>query len=197
METEQETTQAEMAPIIKKVTYGDWFLGVASFTESSFLPILIDPFILAMTLAKPERWLKYAVVAGVTSVLGGLFGYFLGAVFFDLVGERLITYYHMEDSFVKASEAMNDGAFWFTLLGAFTPIPYKLTAIVGGVLHINILSFILASIIGRFGRFLIVAYLCHKFGEYALARFSKRFALTTLALCGGIALYALMLYMKS
>lgn len=180
-----------------KATYGEWFLGLISFTESSFLPILIDPFLLAMTLAKPHHWVRYILIAGTTSVLGGIFGYLIGAVFFELIGMKIVTLYHLEGLFAKASEAMNEGAFWFTLLGAFTPIPYKLTAIAGGMLHINIVSFILASIIGRFGRFILVGYVCHKFGEYALARLSKRFTLVTLAVLAGVAFYATMLYLKS
>lgn len=180
-----------------KATYGDWFLGLISFAESSFLPVLIDPFLLAMTLAKPHHWVRYILIAGTASVLGGIFGYLIGAVFFDLIGTKIITLYHLENLFAKASEAMNEGAFWFTLLGAFTPIPYKLTAIAGGMLHIHIASFVLASIIGRFGRFILVGYICHKFGEYALARLNKRFALVTFAVCAGVALYAVMLYLKS
>lgn len=198
-ETNQATEANVEAGVVKKEkkTYGEWFLALVSFTESSFLPILIDPFLLAMTLARPHHWIRYTLVAGTASVIGGLFGYLIGAVFFDLIGTRLIAFYHLEHAFTVASEAMNDGAFWFTLLGAFTPIPYKLTAIVGGMLHINIFVFILASIIGRFGRFVLVAYVCHAFGEYALKRFSKRFTLVTLAVVGGICFYALMLFLKS
>lgn len=189
---ETESTERGKKP---NATRGEWFLGTVSFTESSFLPVLIDPFLLAMTLAKPKSWFRYFVIASVFSVLGGLFGYLIGAVFFELIGVKLIAFYHLEEMFEKASIAMNDGAFWFTLLGAFTPIPYKLTAIVGGMLHINIVSFILASVIGRFGRFFLVAYFCHKFGEYALARFSKRLTLTTIAVLGGITLYVFILYL--
>lgn len=172
----------------------DWSLGLISFTESSFMPILTDPFLLGMTIARPRLWLRYTIIAGVTSVLGGLFGYLLGAVFFDLVGERIIAFYHAEELFEKTALKLNEEAFWFTLIGAVTPIPYKLVAIVGGVLHINLLSFIVASIIGRFGRFIIVCYLSSKFGEYAFQKFNRRFTVFTLAILAGLGLYVFMLF---
>lgn len=196
MYQEDESVIQKVESVATKRSYGDLLLGIASFTESSFLPILIDPFIVGMTLAKPEKWLRYTIIAGVASILGGLFGYMLGAVFFEYVGVKIIAFYHLEELFQKTSVAMNEGAFWFTLLGAFTPVPYKLTAIAGGMLHINIMSFLLASVIGRFGRFIIVAYVCKTFGAYVLSRFTKRFTLVTIACVAGALLYIVMLYLK-
>ena len=174
--------------------YADVSLGLISFVESSFFPIITDPFLVAMTIAKPHKWRRYALIVSITSILGGLFGYFLGAVFFDVVGERLIAFYHAESLYETTVASMQSGAFVFTLIGALTPVPYKLVAIVGGVLHINILSFIIASILGRSVRFFLVTYISYKFGELALARFNKHLKIVTIAIVAGIALYLLMLF---
>jgi membrane protein YqaA with SNARE-associated domain len=187
-------TEKEKKPI--KQIHADAFLGTASFLESAFLPILIDPFLVAMTIAKPQHWLRYALIAGITSIFGGLFGYLLGAIFFEFVGERLIAFYGAEDLFEKTVISMNNGAFFFTLIGAFTPVPYKLVAIVGGMLHINIFAFILASIIGRFGRFIMVTYISYRFGEYALRQFKKRLGIITIAIIVGILCYSAILFIQ-
>lgn len=189
---EEETPKTSEKKTFKQA-HADWTLGLISFTESAFMPILTDPFLLAMTIAKPHLWIRYTVIAGVTSVLGGLFGYFLGAVLFDLVGADIIAFYNAESLYEKTVVSMSEGAFWFTLIGAFTPIPYKLVAIVGGVLHINILTFIIASIIGRFGRFVLVTYISYKFGAYALKQFNKRLTLITIAVLAGLGAYVVML----
>ncbi|MCD5382288.1 MAG: VTT domain-containing protein [Candidatus Pacebacteria bacterium] len=179
-----------------KETYADWTLGAVSFTESSFLPILTDPFLVAVTLAQPRRWVWYVVLTTVTSVLGGLFGYMLGAVFFDVIGERIVAFYSLESVFEKTVVSLDNNAFLFTLIGAVTPIPYKLVAIVGGLTKINIPLFIVASIIGRALRFGLVGYITKTFGEYALAVFTRRFGFATVAIVCGVGAYALMVLVK-
>jgi membrane protein YqaA with SNARE-associated domain len=171
----------------------DWSLALISFTESAFLPILTDPFLLGMTIAKPKLWLRYTVIAGVASVLGGLLGYLIGALFFDTLGQPIIDLYNMQSFYDGTAALLDKGAFLFTFIGAVTPLPYKLVAILGGVFQINIFAFILASVIGRFGRYLIVAYISYRFGEYALERFNMKIKLATIAIIAGILLYVAML----
>jgi membrane protein YqaA with SNARE-associated domain len=173
--------------------YVDWWLGIISFTESSFLPILVDPFLVAMTLARPKCWSRFIMIASVTSVLGGMFGYLLGAVFFELIGVKIVAFYNLEEVFARTVTAADDNAFYFTLIGAFTPIPYKLVALAGGFLKINILLFILASIIGRFARFAIVGYITKQFGDHALHIFKRRFGVMTVALVCGVGAYFVLL----
>lgn len=179
---EEKIEEKELYRKVKKrfsQKHVDWSLGLISFTESSFLPIITDPFLVAMTLARPKCWTRFIMIAGITSVLGGLFGYLLGAIFFDLIGVKLISVYHLEEVFDKTVVAVDKNAFYFTLIGAFTPVPYKIIALVGGFLKINIFLFILASIIGRFARFAIVGYITKHFGEHALRVFSRRFIITS------------------
>jgi len=150
-------------------------LGVLSFLESTILPIILDPFLVMITLARRESWKRYSLIAAVTSVAGGAAGYLLGVLFYDFLGERLVALYHLEHAFLTTTELFNGSVFWVTLVGAVTPIPYKIFALAGGVLHVNFPLFIAASIVGRFARFFLVGYITYRFGEHALRLFSRRF----------------------
>ncbi|NCN52754.1 DedA family protein [Candidatus Parcubacteria bacterium] len=191
--TKQQTQDApvsDKAPSIFHGRRGEWFLGLISFTESSFLPVIVDPFLLAATLGTPRLWFRYAMIAIVTSVLGGLFGYAIGAVFFDYFGARMIEIYSLENLFQKTVEAFDSNAFLFTLLGAVTPIPYKLVAVVGGFLKISLWQFVLASIIGRGVRFILVAYIVKNYGQRMMDRFNVRLRTIMISMVVLVVLYA-------
>lgn len=142
-----------------------WWLGVISFVESSFFPIPPDPFLLVSTCLKPEKWWKYALLISITSVLGGLFGYIIGYYFFDLFGQKIVSLYNLESQFEQVGKLFNQTAFWSIFVSAFTPIPYKIFTIAGGFFRIDLITFIIASTIGRSMRFFLVAFLAKIFGK--------------------------------
>jgi membrane protein YqaA with SNARE-associated domain len=142
-----------------------WWLGLISFLESSFFPIPPDPFLLVSTCLKPEKWWKYALIISITSVLGGIFGYAIGYYFFDLFGQKIINLYSLEKHFQTVGGLFEKNAFISILISAFTPIPYKIFTIAGGFFKINIITFIVASILGRSSRFFLVAFLAKLFGK--------------------------------
>lgn len=166
----------EDTPIIKK-TYverwiekkGDkqlpWWLAVISFVESSFFPIPPDPFLLVSTCLKPEKWWRYALAISIASVFGGLLGYVIGYYFFDLFGQKIVSLYSLENQFKQVGELFEQNAFWAIFVSAFTPIPYKIFTIAGGFFRIDIVTFIIASLIGRSMRFFLVAFLAKLFGK--------------------------------
>lgn len=148
--------------------HADWVLAAVSFTESVFAPILIDPFLVALILARRERWVRYIVIATLSSVLGGLVAYFLGLLFFEYVGAWLITMYGFEEQFLYVSEKLDSNGFVFVLLGALTPIPYKLVAIASGVGQINVVTFLFASVVGRALRMGLVGGATYLVGPHAI-----------------------------
>lgn len=160
----------------------EWMLALISFTESAFLPIITDPFLVMMTLAKRERWLRYSIIVSAASVAGGIAGYFIGMLFFDFIGARLVALYSLEEEFARTASLFNSGVFWVTLFGAVTPIPYKIFALVGGLLQVAFLPFVLASVVGRTARYILVSYITYRFGEYALQMFSRRLSYLTILL---------------
>ena len=166
--------------------FATWFLAFISFIESVFAPILIDPFLIALTMAHQERWRWYIAVSVTASVVGGIVAYYLGALFFDTVGTQIIEFYNLEERFANLAAQADANGFVFVLLGAFTPIPYKLVALASGLLQINILTFIVASIVGRFLRLGLVGLAAHYAGPHMLPMVRRN--LFTIAAATGIVL---------
>lgn len=142
---------------------GRW-LFLVSFAESSFFPIPPDLLLMPIVARLRSRWLYYAFITTTASVIGGMFGYLIGSVFFNIVGTFLVKTYHLEKELEYVSTLFQQNAFWAIFTAAFTPIPYKLFTIAGGLFHINFVIFVIASILGRGMRFFIVAYLMKLFG---------------------------------
>ena len=146
-----------------------FFLGIVSFVESSFFPIPPDVMIIPMVFAKKKEFIKIFLVATIFSVLGGIFGYFLGSSFFDFSSE-IISIYGYEDKILKIKNDLNEGTgfyAWFGILflAGFTPLPYKVFTIASGLVGFNLLIFIIVSIISRGLRFFIISFLSYKFGH--------------------------------
>jgi len=149
------------------------WLGLIAFAESSFFPIPPDPFLMVATCLNPKRWLRYAFIVSIWSVLGGIFGYLIGYYFFDLFGKGLVSTYNLESQFAQVELLFEKNAFLSIFVSAFTPIPYKIFTIAGGFFKINILTFIVASFFGRSMRFLLVAFIAKIFGKQYGQRFLK------------------------
>lgn len=148
--------------------YAEWILAGIAFAESMFAPILIDPFLIAMIFAHRDRWKRYILISVVASVLGGVAGYAIGALFFEAIGAQVIAAFGLEESFASVARNIDRNGFVFVLIGAFTPIPYKIVAVASGLLHVNILTFIVASVFGRFFRLALVGFAAYAVGPHAL-----------------------------
>ncbi len=147
----------------------NFYLGLVSFIESSFFPIPPDAMIIPMVIAKKKEYLKIFLIASIFSVLGGIFGYFIGYLFFDLA-MYLIEFYGYQDKVENLKLSMSQGSgflAWLSILflAGFTPLPYKAFTISSGLIAFNLPIFIIVSLISRSLRFFIVAYLSYKFGE--------------------------------
>lgn len=141
-----------------------WYLGGLSFAESSFFPIPPDVILAPMSLAKPKKAWYYAFITTITSVLGGILGYFIGVFAFDLI-EPVLQSRGYYDKFELAKSWFDSWGFWAILLAGFSPVPYKVFTIASGVVGMAFLPFVIASIIGRGLRFYMVAGLMAWGGE--------------------------------
>mgnify|MGYP001375238926 FL=1 len=144
-------------------------LAFVSFIESSFFPIPPDVMIVPMVLAKKEDYLKIFLIATIFSVLGGIFGYFLGSMFLEF-SMSVIKFYGYEDKVFELQDKLSNKAgliFWIgtLFLAGFTPLPYKVFTITSGFIGFNLYIFILISVISRGLRFFIVSYLSMKLGD--------------------------------
>ena len=145
------------------------YLGIVSFTESSFFPIPPDVMIIPMVIAKKKEYFKIFLIASLFSVLGGIFGYLLGYLFYDLA-IHVIEFYGYENKVENLKTSLSQGSGFFAwlsilFLAGFTPLPYKAFTIASGIIAFNFPVFIVVSLISRSLRFFIVAYLSYKFGD--------------------------------
>jgi membrane protein YqaA with SNARE-associated domain len=161
-----------------------WVMGAVSFVESSFFPIPPDIMLIPMALARPDRAWFYATVCTLTSVTGGMLGYFIGAVLYGSVGLWLVKLYGYGDKVDAFREAYAQYGGWIILIKGVTPIPYKLVTIASGFAGFNFLLFVLLSLVTRGARFFLEAFLLNRYGEQARHIIEKRlefWALVSLA----------------
>ena len=157
-----------------------WSMGVISFAESSFFPVPPDVMLIPMALARPERAYVMAAWCTATSVAGGIAGYAIGALLYDSVGAWLIQLYGYGDKVETFRAAYAQWGAWIILLKGLTPIPYKIVTITSGFAGYNLGLFIIFSIMARAGRFFLLAFLLHRYGEQARHIIEKRLGLWVL-----------------
>lgn len=142
-----------------------YFLFAVAFIESSFFPIPPDVMLIPMVLAAPSKAWRIATVATIASVLGGAFGYAIGVFFFDLIARPILTFYGYMHQFDVFKDYYHEWGAWIVFGAGITPFPYKVITIASGVVHLDFVVFILASVVARGMRFYLVAWLLKKFGE--------------------------------
>ncbi len=155
--------------------YGAPALFLLAFAESSVFPIPPDVLLIALALARPRRAWVFAAICSAGSVLGGMAGYGIGYWGWEAIGRPIIEFYHAGAAFARVQGYYQDNAFSYILLAAFTPIPYKVFTLAGGVCQVRFWQdLVLASLIGRSLRFFLVAGLFYLFGP-PIKRFIDRY----------------------
>jgi len=160
-------------------------LAAVAFAESSFFPVPPDILLAPMALAEPRRAWRFALVATVASVLGGMLGYAIGAALYDTVGQWLIHLYGYGAKMDALKQTYADWGWLVILIKGVTPIPYKLVTITSGLLGYNFWLFVALSALTRGARFFLVAGALHWFGEPLRVAMERNFAAV---LCGFAAL---------
>ncbi len=177
--------------------YGTPALAILAFAESSFFLIPPDILLMALSLGKPKRAFYFAAVCTVGSVLGGLAGYYIGWQFMDLIGVRILEMYGLVEEFEKIGSLFNQYDAIAVFIAGFTPVPYKVATISAGVFHVNILTFILASVTSRGARFFAIAGLIYFFGPKIKTFIDKYFNILviifTILLIGGFLISKLLI----
>ena len=162
--------------------YAPFALFLLAMAESSFFPIPPDVLLIAMALAKPASSLIYSSIATAGSVVGACFGYIIGYMFWQVAGVYFFKYIpgFTHEVFNHVCQAYEHNSVLIVFTAAFTPIPYKVFTITAGVSKISVIPFLLASTIGRGGRFFIVGILFKKFGPTVKIYIDKYFNLLTI-----------------
>ncbi len=152
-----------------------WLFAI-SFMESSFFPIPPHPLLGLMCLARPSMALRYGLICTIASVLGGLFGYAIGALLFASVGQSLLNILGLSESFPVAACYLREFGAEIILIKGATPIPFKLITITSGFIGLSLFTFIWASILSRGFQFMLVGVLFWKFGAPIRAFLDKYLA---------------------
>lgn len=157
-------------------------LFAISFAESSFFPLPPDLLLGPMAAAEPSKWLRYALVCTVASVLGGLLGYAIGMFLMDQVGRHVMDFFGYSGRREMELRAFYaDYGAWFILIKGLTPIPYKLVTILSGAMHFSLPIFVGASALTRGLRFIVWAWVWQRFGPQIAPIMEKRLGLALLA----------------
>jgi len=139
-------------------------LAIIAFIEASFFPIPPDVLLIPMILAARTRAWRYALVATIASVLGGLFGYLIGAVAFDQIAQPILVSMGKSDAIAEYAQRFNDVGMWTILTAGVTPFPFKVITIMSGATSMSLPLFITTAIVARTIRFFLVAGLLYVFG---------------------------------
>jgi membrane protein YqaA with SNARE-associated domain len=156
-----------------------WWLALFAFVEASFFPIPPHPVLGVMCLAEPKKAIRFAMVATLASVVGGMLGYAIGHFVYDTVGTQLLAFLGLTESFPKAACYLREYGAEIIMIKGATPIPFKLLTITAGFISMPLLTFIGASIVSRGISFLIVGVLFRIFGAPIKAFIDKYLGLVT------------------
>lgn len=159
-----------------------WVLAIVAFAESSICPIPPIPLLIPMCLAKPHKAWYYATICAVSSALGGVVGYWLGALLYDTVGLWIINTYGYQEVAERYRTSAHDVWFWLLITKGLTPIPFKIVTIISGLINFNFWVFLGASLFARFTFFFLLAAALRVYGDQIRNFIEKRLKLATFIL---------------
>ncbi len=157
----------------------EWWLAAFAFVEASFFPVLPHPLLGLMCLAEPKKAVRFAAIATIASVAGGLLGYAIGALAYEAFGAALLSALGLSESFPKAVCYLREYGAEIIMIKGATPIPFKLLTITAGFIAMPLLTFIGASLVSRSISFMIVGVLFRLFGAPIKAFIDKYLGLAT------------------
>ena len=168
--------------------WGALALFCFAFAESSFFPIPPDVLLIALCLGVTTRSFRYAAICLAGSITGAMAGYALGfflwqntADEYTALPQSFFNHVFSMESFLKVGALYDRYNFWIVFTAGFTPLPYKLFTITGGLFHINFVMFLLASVVSRGLRFFVIAWLIWRFGAPIKRFIDKYFNLLAIA----------------
>lgn len=159
--------------------HAEWWLAAFSFVEASFFPIPPHPLLGLMCLAEPKKAIRFALIATLASVVGGLLGYAIGHFLYDTIGTQLLAVLGLTESFPRAACYLREYGAEIIMIKGATPIPFKLLTITAGFIGMSLLVFIGASLVSRAISFMIVGVLFRLFGAPIKAFIDKYLGLAT------------------
>lgn len=159
--------------------HAEWWLALFAFVEASFFPIPPHPLLGLMCLAEPKKAIRFAVIATLASVAGGMLGYAIGYFVYESVGTQMLAALGLAESFPQAACYLREYGAEIIMIKGATPIPFKLLTITAGFIAMPLLTFLVASLVSRSISFMIVGVLFRLFGAPIKAFIDKYLGLAT------------------
>lgn len=160
-------------------------LTIASFLESTIVPIPLEAVLIPLMQAKREQIWLIALMATLGCIIGALFGYALGYFLFDFVGDALVQYFATPEQFESVKQKMADNGFWFVMTLGIVPIPFQIAMLAAGATKYSLALFLLATIIARSIRYFGLALVVYLAGNKA-EKLIKRYRLSATILLGAL-----------
>lgn len=175
--------------------FAEIWLAVIAFVESSVFLVPADVLYLPMSLARPERAWRYALVATIASVLGGIAGWALGYYAFETIARPVLEFYGKMDDFDRLRSYINYETMMLLLVtsGLAHLPPIKVVTILSGVAKINLGMFVISAIAARGARFFLLAWLLRSYGEPIRHFIEKRLSQIVMAVAA-VAIIAYIVY---
>ena len=157
--------------------YAELALAIISFVESSIFPLPAEVLFVPMCLSRPEKAMRFALIATVTSVLGGVAGWMIGHYFFGLIAQPILEFYGKLQAFEDLKARTSDGAILTMLItsGLAHLPPMKVVTILSGVIGFDLKLFVLSAIIVRGAKFFALAWALVRYGEMMVTVMAQRF----------------------
>jgi membrane protein YqaA with SNARE-associated domain len=170
----------------------EWWLGIIAFVESSVFLIPAEVLLVPMGLARPDRAYRYAVIATIGSVLGGIAGWFLGYYAYEVIAKPVLEFYGSLEKFeVLRSSSSRDAILLMLVTSGLAHLPpMKVVTILSGAAGVNIWLFIASAIVARGLRFAAFAWLLQRYGASVREFIEKRLGL----IAGAAAAVVIVLY---
>jgi membrane protein YqaA with SNARE-associated domain len=161
----------------------EWWLGIISFVESSVFLVPAEALMVPMGLARPERAYRYALIATVGSVLGGIAGWLLGYYAYELIARPVLAFYGSLDKFeVLRSSSSKDAILLMLITSGVAHLPpMKVVTILSGAAAVNGWLFVASAIVARGSKFFVIAWLLRRYGEPIRHFIEKRLGMIALA----------------
>ena len=179
--------------------WGEAVLVLIAFAESSFFPLPAEVLFVPMCLARPDRAMRYAALTAVASIAGGAFGWVIGHYLFDLVALPLLQFWNAVPAFEALKDETGTGTILLLLVtsGAAHLPPMKVVTILSGVIGFDFWLFLLAAVIARGVKFVLLGWALARYGETVAELIRRRLALLAgIAIVAGAALWVVLQYVK-
>ncbi|MBC2605066.1 YqaA family protein [Pelagicoccus albus] len=187
---EEESEKRGLAAKVSKLVDSKhmfWGIGLASFLESTLVPIPLETILIPLMQSRREKllWIALAVLIG--CLLGAIFGYAIGYYLYESIGTQVVNLFSSAEEFESLRDRMNNGGFGFVFSVGVTPVPFQIAMLAAGATKFSLLTFLAASALSRGIRYFGLAILVYFFGNQAEEIYEKN------KVAVGVALLALVI----